>query len=161
MISKGTFPEMEPGSGSYEVLLLEAVTEMFDHFALEYAKRHPAPGIDDSLFEGGDLTGDEVDYEDALMAENDRSEDDGLAYLDSLVGSDSLLREDTLFRALLSDGALSQRMLFLSQLMLLVTVIPLFQMIPLSPGILSDHALLPNNAPVPDENPGCCCPRRL
>jgi len=106
MISKGTFPEMEPGSGSYEVLLLKDVTEMFDYFALEYAKRKPAPGIDDSLFEGGDLTGDEVDHEDALMAENDGFEDDGLAYLDSLVGADSLLREDTFFRALLSDDAL-------------------------------------------------------
>jgi hypothetical protein len=97
MIATGTFPEMEPGSGSYEVLLLEDVPEMFEYFALEYAKRQPAPGIDDSLFEDVDLTGDEVAYDFGV---------DGLAYLDSLVGAlNSLLRDDTPFRALLSDDA--------------------------------------------------------
>jgi hypothetical protein len=98
MIAKGTFPEMEPGSGSYEVLLLEDVTEIFEYFALEYANRQPEPALsfDDSLFEDGDLTDDEVAYD---------FEVDGLAYLNSLIGADSLLREDTLFRALLSGDA--------------------------------------------------------
>jgi hypothetical protein len=102
---------MEPSSGSYEVLLLDDVTEVFEYFALEYAKRQPDPafGFDDSPFEDGDLTGDEVANGDALMPESDGVysplfEDDVLAYLGSLVGADSLLREDTFFRALRSDG---------------------------------------------------------
>jgi hypothetical protein len=92
MIDKGTFPEMEPGSGSYEVLLPENVTEMFEFFAREYAKRQPDPalGFDDSLFEDGDLTGGEAAYD---------FEVDGLTYVDSL------LREDPLFRALISNDA--------------------------------------------------------
>jgi hypothetical protein len=98
MIATGAFPEMEPGSGSYEVLLLEDVTEIFEYFALEYANRQPEPALsfNDSLFEDGDLTGDEAAYD---------FEVDGLAYLNSLVGADSLLREDTLFSALLSGDA--------------------------------------------------------
>jgi hypothetical protein len=106
MIATGAFSEMEPGSGSYEVLLLEDVTEMFEYFALEYAKRQPTLGIDDSLFNDGDFTGYagyEIGGVDTIMAENYRYysplfENDGHAYFDSLAGNDYLLHEDTILR---------------------------------------------------------------